>query len=63
MPPHPAGFIRNDCYEKHGYFNIKYKIASDYDLLLRFLKLNNLISLIVIMVIKMIMMNKELYRI
>ena len=42
MPPHPAVFIRKDCYEKHGYFNIKYKIASDYDLLLRFLKLNNL---------------------
>jgi len=42
MPPHPAAFIKKDCYERFGYFNIKYKIASDYDLLFRFLKLNNL---------------------
>jgi len=42
MPPHPAVFIKKDCYENFGYFNIKYKIASDYDLLFRFLKLNDL---------------------
>jgi len=42
MPPHPSVFIKKDCYEKFGYFNIKYKIASDYDLLFRFLKLNEL---------------------
>ena len=41
MPPHPSVFIKKDCYEKFGYFNIKYKIASDYDLLFRFLKLND----------------------
>jgi len=42
MPPHPSVFVKKDCYEKFGYFNIKYKIASDYDLLFRFLTLNNL---------------------
>ena len=42
MTPHPAVFIKKDCYENFGYFNIKYKIASDYDLLFRFLKLNDL---------------------
>ena len=42
MPPHPSVFVKKDCYKKFGYFNIKYKIASDYDLLFRFLTLNNL---------------------
>ena len=42
MPPHPSVFIKKNCYEKFGYFNTKYRIAADYDLLLRFLKLNNL---------------------
>tara|TARA_B100000287_G_scaffold431005_1_gene487389 strand:+ start:431 stop:1171 length:741 start_codon:yes stop_codon:yes gene_type:complete len=41
MPPHPAVFINKNCYEKFGYFNTDYKIASDYDLLFRFIKLNN----------------------
>jgi len=42
MPPHPSVFIKKECYDIFGNFNIKYKIASDYDLLLRFLNLNNL---------------------
>jgi glycosyltransferase involved in cell wall biosynthesis len=41
MPPHPAVFINKNCYEKFGYFNTDYKIASDYDLLFRFIELNN----------------------
>ena len=35
MPPHPSVFIKADLYKKHGNFNISYKIASDYDLILR----------------------------
>jgi glycosyltransferase involved in cell wall biosynthesis len=42
MPPHPSVFIKKECYDIFGNFNIKYEIASDYDLLLRFLNLNNL---------------------
>lgn len=42
MPPHPSVFIKRRCYEKFGYFNTNYKIASDYDLLFRFIVLKNM---------------------
>ncbi len=34
--PHPTVFIKREVYDKYGYFQLKYKIASDYELLLRF---------------------------
>ena len=37
---HPTVFVRKDCYEKFGDFDTAYKLAMDYDLLLR-LKINN----------------------
>ena len=40
MPPHPATFIRTKVYKKFGSFNTLYKIASDYDLLFRFIVLS-----------------------
>lgn len=33
--PHPTVFIKKEVYEKYGAFQLKYKIASDYDLVLR----------------------------
>lgn len=33
--PHPTVFIRKEIYERYGVFQLKYKIASDYDLMLR----------------------------
>ncbi len=36
--PHPAFFVRRECYEKWGGFNLDFKIAADYELMLRFLK-------------------------
>ncbi len=33
---HPATFIRSSVYKRYGCFNMKYKYAMDYDLLLRF---------------------------
>lgn len=36
-PPHTSLFIKKKIYMKNGLFNLKYKIASDYDLMLRFL--------------------------
>ena len=41
MPPHPSTFIKKKYYEIYGNFNTKYKIASDYDLLYRFIILKN----------------------
>lgn len=36
--PHPAVFIKKEIYNKFGLFNLDFKIAADYELLLRFLK-------------------------
>ncbi len=35
MPAHPTLFLKKEVYEKHGTFNTHYKIAADYDLMLR----------------------------
>ena len=37
MPAHPSFYMKRECYEKHGLYSLDYKIASDYDLLIRFL--------------------------
>ena len=36
-PPHPSLFVKKSVYEKHGLFNTKYRIASDFDLMFRFI--------------------------
>jgi glycosyltransferase len=38
MPPHPTFFVKREIYEKYGYFNTEFKIAADYELMLRFLE-------------------------
>ncbi len=42
MPPHPTLYIKRELYDKIGHFNLEYKIASDYDLMLRLLSIPNL---------------------
>ncbi len=37
MPPHPTFFVRKQCYLDFGMYNTDYKIASDYDLMMRLL--------------------------
>ncbi len=37
MPPHPTFFVKKDIYNNFGTFNVTFKIAADYDLMLRFL--------------------------
>lgn len=37
MPPHPTFFVKRSCYRKFGLFKLDYKIAADYELMLRFL--------------------------
>ena len=47
MPPHPTFFLKRKIYIKHQiedkvFFNISYKIAADYDFMIRVLKDKNL---------------------
>lgn len=37
MPAHPSFYCRKSCYDQFGMYSLEYKIASDYDLLIRFL--------------------------
>lgn len=37
MPAHPSFFVYKRIYEQYGYFKTDYKIAADYELLIRFL--------------------------
>ncbi len=41
MPPHPTFYMKRDCYKKLGVFDLSYKIAGDYDSLLRYLWAGN----------------------
>ena len=37
MPPHPTFYVKRTIYEKFGAFDTSFKIAGDYDTILRFL--------------------------
>lgn len=37
-PPHPTFFVKREIYEKYGKFRLEFKIAADYELMLRFLE-------------------------
>ena len=36
MPPHPSLFIKSAVYMSHGLFDLRYPVASDYEIMLRF---------------------------
>ena len=40
MPPHPSLFCRRELFDRLGYYKTDYKIAADYELLIRFLLVN-----------------------
>jgi glycosyltransferase len=40
MPAHPTLFLKREMYEKYGKFDLDFKIAADYDFMLRILKSN-----------------------
>jgi glycosyltransferase involved in cell wall biosynthesis len=44
VPPHPTFFIRTRLLNKIGLFNLKYKLAADYEFMFRALKIHNLKS-------------------
>lgn len=35
MPPHPALFLRREVFERHGAYDTNYRIAADYEAILR----------------------------
>jgi len=37
MPPHPTFFVKRRVYDLYGLFDLRYSIAADYELMLRFL--------------------------
>ncbi|MBI5401661.1 glycosyltransferase [Candidatus Wolfebacteria bacterium] len=37
-PPHTTFFVRKKIYDKYGFLNLDFKIAADYELMLRFLE-------------------------
>ena len=37
-PPHPTFFVKRSIYEKYGGYDLRYKIASDFDLMYRMLE-------------------------
>src|SRR5436190_21660906 len=37
MPAHPTFYVRRRCYEEFGLYQTDYKIAADYELLMRFM--------------------------
>ncbi len=37
MPPHPTFYVKREVYEKYGGFNTTFRIAADYESVLRFL--------------------------
>lgn len=42
MPAHPTFYVRRACYEKYGYFDLDYKVAADFENLLRMIYVHNI---------------------
>ena len=44
VPPHPTFFVRRECYQRLGGFDLAYRIAADFELMARFLEVGHLRS-------------------
>ena len=42
MPPHPSFYAKKECFEKYGLYNPRFKIAADFDLMTRFMLIQNI---------------------
>ena len=42
MPPHPSFYCKKELFKKYGSYNITFKIAGDFELLLRFILINKI---------------------
>ena len=38
LPAHPTFYVRKHIYEQYGYFKLQYKLAADFELMLRFIE-------------------------
>lgn len=43
-PAHPTFFVKNEIYKKYGYFDLSFKLAADFELMLRFLEKHQISS-------------------
>ncbi len=43
-PAHPTFFVKNEIYKKFGYFDLSFKLAADFELMLRFLEKHQISS-------------------
>jgi len=41
-PPHPTFFVRREIYERFGGFDLTYRIAADFELMMRFLEVHQI---------------------
>lgn len=42
VPPHPTFFARREVYERLGTFDLNYRLAADWELLVRFMEVNRI---------------------
>jgi len=42
MPAHPSFYVKRDLFGKHGFYKTDYKIAADFELLVRFMYVNHI---------------------
>ena len=42
MPAHPSFYCRREVYDRHGLFDTRYKVAADFELLLRLIFVGNI---------------------
>ena len=43
-PPHPTFVVRRSVFERYGEFDLNYPLASDFDLMIRFLEIHRIKS-------------------
>lgn len=43
MPPHPSIFIKRELFKKYGFYHLGFKIAADYELIVRYFLKNQVI--------------------
>ncbi len=54
MPPHPTFFVKKEIYSQLGKFNLDFKTAADYELMLRFILKHNIkVSYLPVFTVKM----------